>query len=248
MNIKKIITGSFMLAALITASANTQAQSLGNILNKVSGGNSTSNKSNLSNTDIVSGLKEALNVGAKNASNQLAVKDGFFKNAAIKILLPKEVQQVEVALRKAGLGTLVDDAIVKMNRAAEDASKKAAPIFVNAITSITINDGLSILTGANNAATTYLQSKTTASLTQAFRPSIENSLNKVGAVTAWKKVFDAYNKIPLVNKKINSDLTGYVTERALSGLFTTIAQEELKIRTNPAAQVSNILKKVFGNG
>lgn len=244
MNIKRYFRISIIATALLTSTgAVSQAQSLKDILGGITG--SQENGSGLSNSDITAGLKEALSVGAKNASNQLANKDGFFRNAAIKILLPQEVQVVESQLRKMGLGSIVDDAILKLNRAAEDASKKAAPIFVNAITSMSIVDGINILKGSNNAATQYLQRTTTAGLTSAFRPTIQNSLNKVGAVTAWNKVFTTYNKIPLV-RKINPDLTGYVTEKALFGLFQTIAQEELKIRTDPAAQISNILKKVFG--
>lgn len=244
MNIKRYFRISIIATALLTSTgAVSQAQSLKDILGGITG--SQESGSGLSNSDITAGLKEALSVGAKNASNQLANKDGFFRNAAIKILLPQEVQVVESQLRKMGLGSIVDDAILKLNRAAEDASKKAAPIFVNAITSMSIVDGINILKGSNNAATQYLQRTTTAGLTSAFRPTIQNSLNKVGAVTAWNKVFTTYNKIPLV-RKINPDLTGYVTEKALFGLFQTIAQEELKIRTDPAAQISNILKKVFG--
>jgi hypothetical protein len=244
MNIKRYFRISIIATALLTSTGVvSQAQSLKDILGGFTG--SQESGSGLSNGDITAGLKEALSVGAKNASNQLANKDGFFRNAAIKILLPQEVQVVESQLRKMGLGSIVDDAILKLNRAAEDASKKAAPIFVNAITSMSIVDGINILKGSNNAATQYLQRTTTAGLTSAFRPTIQNSLNKVGAVTAWNKVFTTYNKIPLV-RKINPDLTGYVTEKALFGLFQTIAQEELKIRTDPAAQISNILKKVFG--
>jgi len=168
----------------------------------------------------------------------------FFKNAVIKILLPKEAQQVEATLRSVGMGSIVDKAILSMNRAAEDAAKQAAPIFVNAITSITITDGLNILKGGNNAATNYLKGRTTAALTTAFSPVIQKSLNKVGAPELWKTVFSTYNKIS--RNKVNPDLTGYVTERALNGLFVTIGDEEAKIRTNPAAQVSSILQKVFG--
>lgn len=244
-----------LLLALTVFSTSLNAQSLGDIWNRLGAGtsktnNSTStspNTSGLSNMDMSNGLKEALKIGAQNASQQLSAKDGFLKNAAVKILLPPQVQEVERTLRSVGMGSLVDQAIVSLNRAAEDAAGKAAPIFVNAITGITIQDGLSILKGGNNAATTYLQSKTTSQLTAAFRPVIQTSLNKVGAEKLWETVFKTYNQLPLIREKVNPDLTGYVTERALSGLFTTIAQEELKIRTDPAAQVTSILKKVFGN-
>ncbi len=134
-----------------------------------------------------------------------------------------------------------------MNRAAEDAAKQAAPIFINAITSMSITDGINILRGGNNAATTYLKGKTTSALTAAFQPVIQKSLSKVGAPDIWKTVFGTYNKLPLAQNKVNPDLTGYVTERALSGIFTSIGDEEAKIRTNPAAQVTGLLQKVFGS-
>src|SRR5690606_13396009 len=208
--------------------------------------NNTTSRSNLSNSDIASGLKEALKVGAQNAGKRLSANNGYFGNSLIKILLPPEARQVENTLRSIGMGSVVDKAILSMNRAAEDAASKAAPIFINAITSMSIQDGLNILTGGNNAATLFLKARTTAALTQAFHPVIQNSLNKVGAPELWRTVFSTYNSLPLAQNKVNHDLTGYVTEKALSGLFTTIADEEAKIRNNPAARASDILQKVFG--
>ncbi len=242
-----------VLAGLMTFSTSyyAEAQSLADILNTLSGGNSKttggqSSGKGLSNTDIAKGLKEALSIGAKNASNKLSATDGFFKNAAIKILLPPEARQVEQSLRAIGMGSMVDKAILSMNRAAEDAAKQAAPIFLNAITSMSIQDGLNILQGGNNAATNFLKAKTTSSLTAAFSPVIKKSLDKVGAVGLWKTVFSTYNNLPLSQKKVNPDMTAYVTERALNGMFVSIAEEEAKIRTDPAAQVTNILRQVFG--
>ena len=164
----------------------------------------------------------------------------------IKILLPQEVKNVESTLRSFGFNSLCDKLILSLNRAAEDASGKAVPIFVNAITSMSITDGLNILRGGDNAATNFLRQTTTTALTSAFRPVIESSLGKVNATTYWNQVFKAYNKLPITKTKVNTDLTGYVTERALSGLFTTVAQEEANIRKNPAAQVTGLLQKVFG--
>jgi hypothetical protein len=201
---------------------------------------------NLSSSEIASGLREALEVGAKNAAGKLSVKDGYFKNMAVKILLPPEARKVENTLRAMGMGSLVDEAILSMNRAAEDAAKKSVPIFVNAITSMSIRDGLSVLQGGNNAATQYLRGRTTQDLTNAFRPVIQTSLEKVGATQIWQTVFTTYNRLPLISGKVNPDLTAYVTERALDGLFKMIADEELKIRTNPAARISDILQRVFG--
>jgi hypothetical protein len=199
----------------------------------------------LSNTEIVSGLKEALEVGARNSSSQLSALDGFFKNAAIKILLPEEAQKVEKTLRDVGLGSLVDKAILSVNRAAEDAAKSAAPIFVDAITSMSIQDALGILQGGDFAATNYLKSKTTTPLTNAFRPVIEKSLQKVGATKYWSDVFTNYNRF--ATNKINPDLTAFVTGKALDGIFYQVGLEEQKIRKDPVARVTEILKKVFGS-
>lgn len=202
--------------------------------------------SNLSNTEIIAGLKQALEIGSNNAGSQLSALNGYFGNQLIKIMMPPEVRQVEQTLRSIGMGSEVDKAILAMNRAAEDAAKKAAPIFVDAIRTITINDGLSILRGGNGAATNYLKGRTTQQLTNAFRPVIENSLRKVDATKYWSQVFTIYNRLPTTRNKVNPDLTGYVTERALNGLFITVEQEENKIRQNPSARVTDLLKKVFG--
>jgi len=202
--------------------------------------------SNVSNTDVTNGLKEALRIGTQNAAGRLSAVNGFFGNALIKILMPPEAKKVETALRQIGMGSVVDKAILSMNRAAEDASAKAVPIFVNAITSMSIQDGISILKGGSGAATNYLKMKTTQALTDAFRPVIQNSLGKVGATALWGDVFRIYNQLPTTYNKINPDLTAYVTERALNGLFINIADEENKIRTNPAARVTDLLQKVFG--
>lgn len=268
---KKLVAPFLLSGVLFCSAFQAKAQSLEDIFNAVKGtqntnnnntgntstsgrpgaststqttSNSNSSFANLSNTDIASGLKEALSIGAKNAAGRLSVTDGFFRNAAVKILLPKEAQQVESTLRSIGMGSLVDKAILSMNRAAEDAAKQAAPIFLNAITSITIQDGLNILKGGNNAATNYLKGRTTGALTAAFSPVIQKSLGKVGAPEIWKSLFSTYNKVS--RNKVNPDLTGYVTERALSGLFVSIGDEEAKIRTNPASQVTGLLQKVFG--
>lgn len=209
-------------------------------------GNTTAGVGSLSQSDIARGLREALTVGARNASSNLSVTNGFFGDALVKILLPPEAQKVEQTLRSIGMGHVVDKAILSMNRAAEDAAVKAAPIFVNAITSMTIQDGLGILQGGQDAATRYLKSKTTVALTNAFQPVIDNSLRKVNATALWGTVFNTYNSLPTTRNRVNPDLAGYVTDRALNGLFLKIAEEETKIRTNPAARVSSILQKVFG--
>lgn len=199
----------------------------------------------LTTQEIVSGLKEALTLGAANSGNKLSAADGFFKNAAIKILLPEEARQVENTLRNFGLGSLVDKAIMSMNRAAEDAAKAAVPIFQNAIRQMTIQDAIGILRGGDFAATNYLKQRTTVSLTNAFRPVIESSLEKVNATRYWSDVFTNYNRI--ATNKINPDLSAFVTEKALEGIFTQLAYEEQQIRQDPVARTTEILRKVFGS-
>ena len=201
---------------------------------------------NLSNADIISGLKEALRVGTDSSTKKLGTLNGFLGDAAVKILLPPEAVKVEKTLRNLGMGNLVDNAIVSMNRAAEDAASGVGTIFWNAITKMSINDGLHILQGGDHAATDYLKQTTTATLTEKFRPVIEAALVKVDATKYWKDVFSAYNQIPFNGDKVNPDLTAYVTEKALSGLFYQIGLQEQKIRKDPAAQVTGILQKVFG--
>ncbi len=239
---KRIIT-LLMISSLF--SINTEAQGLGGLLNKAKNA-VTGNQTGLSNDDIAAGLKEALVQGTVKGSNLLAQTDGFFANAALKILLPPEAQKVEKTLRSVGLGKQVDEAILSMNRAAEDACKSAAPIFTDAIKQMSFQDALGILKGSDTSATAYLKSKTTNPLTAAFRPVIESSLVKVDATKHWASLVNSYNKLPLVRQKLNPDLAAYVTERAMSGIFYQVALEEKEIRKNPLARTSDILKKVFG--
>lgn len=199
----------------------------------------------LSSDDIASGLKDALAKGVQKSTDKLSAADGFFKDAAVKILFPPEAAKMEKTLRSAGFGPQVDKAILDINRAAEDAAKSAAPIFLNAIKSMSVSDGIAILRGSDTSATSYLRKSTTAQLTAAFLPVIKNSLDKVGASSSWKTVVDAYNKIPFT-KKVNSDLPGYTTGKALDGVFFYVAVEEKGIRQNPAGQADELLKKVFG--
>ncbi len=206
----------------------------------------TETKSSLLGSDNISnGLKEALQVGATNAAKKLGIQDGFFGNAAIKILMPPEALIIEKKLRDYGMGSQVDDAILSMNRAAESASQSAAPIFINAIKSMSITDAVNILKGTDTAATGYLREKTTPQLTTAFKPVIEQSLDQVGASTKWSALVSLYNNIPFI-KKLNPNLAGYVTDKALSGMFLTVADEEKKIRKDPVAQTTDLLKKIFG--
>lgn len=195
--------------------------------------------------EINEGLKEALKIGADKACSSLAKPDGFFKNAARKIAMPPEAQKLESTLRGIGLHQLADEFILSLNRAAEDACLTAAPIFKQAILDMTVTDGLQILRGNENAATTYLSSKTKDNLKQVFRPSIQASLDKVKATQYWEQTVKAYQAIPFSNKKINPNLADYVTEKALQGIFDEIALHEKEIRTNPAARTSTLLKNLF---
>ncbi len=238
---KKIIA---VLSIAFISVQSLSAQGVKGLFDKVSKTVSP-NAGNLSNDEIISGLKDALRVGTDSSSKRLSKLDGFFADAAIKILMPEEAKKVERTLRNLGQGNMVDKAILSMNRAAEDAANGIGTIFWDAIKSMSIKDGLQILRGGDFAATDYLRSVTTKELTEKFRPVIETSLVKVDATKHWKDVFTVYNRFSA--NQVNTDLTAYVTERALSGLFLKISLEEQKIRKDPAAQVTDILKKVFGN-
>ena len=196
--------------------------------------------------DVGSALKEALNSGVQKGTTQLSAVDGFFKNAAIKILMPPEAAKVESTLRQMGAGAQVDQAILSMNRSAEDATKSAANIFLNAITQMSISDALGLLKGGDTAATHYLRTKTTINLTVAFKPIITSSLQKTNATQYWNTVFGTYNKVPFV-KKVNPDLVAYVTQKALDGIFYEIAIQEKEIRANPAARTTALMQSVFGS-
>ena len=191
------------------------------------------------------GLKDALLQGIAESAENLSVENGYFKNTLIKIPFPEDAVKVANTLRDIGLGQEVDKVILSLNRAAEDAAREAKPIFVNAIKQMTLNDAMDILFGADDAATNYLKKTCSLQLTQKFSPVINTSLTKVNATKYWADVMNTYNKIPLV-KKINPDLTAYVTEKALDGLFYSVAKEEKKIRENPAARTTFLLQKVFG--
>jgi hypothetical protein len=198
----------------------------------------------LSNAQIAGGLKQALDKGITEQVSLLAVKDGFFKNEMVKILLPPELQKVDATLRKVGLSDVADEGLKVLNRAAEDAVGQATPIFVDAIKELTFIDAKNILLGDKNAATTYLKSKTNAALYQKFNPVIANSFKKVGADKVWSTIITKYNSIPLTND-VNPDLIDYVTNEALKGVYKMIAIEELKIRKDVNSRTTDLLKRVF---
>jgi hypothetical protein len=198
----------------------------------------------LSNTEIASGLRQALDMGIDKQVTKLSQKDGFFKNDLVKIVLPEELQNVDRALRNIGLGSLADEGLKVLNRAAEDAVKEATSIFVNAVKDITFEDAREILLGEDNAATTYLTSKTQNELYNKFKPIINTSFTKVGADQIWSNLITKYNNIPLTNN-VNPDLTDYVTNEALNGVYKMIAMEEKEIRTKVSSRTTDLLKKVF---
>lgn len=198
----------------------------------------------ISETDIANGLKQALDKGIDEQVTKLTQTDGFYGNQLVKIALPAELQKVEKGLRNIGLGSLADEGIIALNRAAEDAVKEATPIFVNAVSEMTFTDAKNILLGEQNAATQYLENKTTNELYGKFNPVIKNSFAKVGADQIWENIISRYNKIPLT-ENVNPDLTDYVTQEALEGVYTMIAVEEKDIRTDINARTSDLLKRVF---
>ena len=194
--------------------------------------------------DISNGLKEALNKGVSEQVSKLTALDGFYKNDLVKISMPEELQRVDASLRKLGMGSLVDDGIKSLNRAAEDAVKGATPIFVTAIKDITITDAKSILLGKENAATTYLQTATDKDLYAKFNPVVQESVGKVGADVLWASLINKYNTIPFISK-VNPDITDYVTKKAMEGVFKMIAVEEKNIREKLTSRNSDLLKSVF---
>lgn len=219
----------------------------------------TTNSAMITKTDNSAGLKEALLVGTANSVLKLNKQDGYFANQALKILLPSEAEPILKNIKLIPGGEkLVSDVVLRLNRAAEDAASEAKPIFVSAIRNMTISDATSILFGANDAATAYLRNKTYSQLTNAFSPKIDASLSKklvgnVSTTDSWKALATAYNSVAntLVGKAasmkpVNVNLSQYVTERALAGMFTSLATEERQIRVNPAARVNTLLQKVFG--
>jgi hypothetical protein len=227
-----------ILSSIIILFSLTGCDTARSILNSAGNGN-------LSNQEVVQGLKEALQVGTDSATYHLGLLNGFYKDDMIRILMPPEAQKVEKTLRDVGLGSVVDKAVLSMNRAAEDASKYVGNIFLNAIKQMTIQDAFGILRGDNVAATNYLKQKTSAQLTSAFTPIISKSLDYTDATKNWKEVFTVYNRFS--KTPVNTDLTAYVTQKALDGLFYHIGLEEQKIRKDPSARITDILKKVFAN-
>ncbi len=199
----------------------------------------------LDDSTIASGLKDALSVGTKNAINLVSKTDGYFGNRAIKILLPDNIQKAADLAGKVGFQKQVDDLILSMNRAAEKAAPKAASYFADAIKGMSIEDARKILSGGNTAATEFFKSKTSSKLYNEFKPSVSESMNQVGVTRAYNAMMGKVPSVPFMNKE-SVDLDHYVTTKSLDGLFYMVGQEEQKIRTNPVARTTDLLKKVFG--
>lgn len=232
---------NFLIAVLafgFLQQSSCDPQVVNDVLTTVTGGTIT-------DQEAANGLTEALVQGATHGSDLLSVVNGYLGNPQVKIPFPPEAQKIENTLRDLGLNKMCDDVINSINHAAENAAVEAKPILINSIRQMTINDAMNILFGANDAATEYLKKTTTAQLTAKFKPVIDNSLSKVGATKYWSDAVNYYNKIPLI-EDMNPDLSGYVTQKALDGLFYMIEQEELKIRQDPGSRVSDIVQKVFG--
>jgi hypothetical protein len=245
-------------ACFLMNTATTQAQSkLGDVLKKVAGVTKSSTTTTTTTTtsnsttgtpstlDMASAIKQALEIGTSRGADLLSAKDGFMGNLAVKILFPPEAQKVDKTLRSLGMGKLADNVILSLNRAAEDAAKEAKPIFVSAIKQMTITDATNILLGNKDAATDYFKRVTTSQLMEKFKPVINTSLAKVGATKYWGDATGQYNKLPMV-KPLNTDLSAYVAQKAIDGMFIQVAQEELKIRDNLGSRSTSLLQKVFG--
>jgi hypothetical protein len=226
----------FFILVLVSVSSCAELQGVLEQLPQGGGG--------ITNTEIASGLRQALDVGIDKQVAKLTQKDGFYRNELVKIALPSELQKVDKTLRGIGLGKLADEGLKVLNRAAEDAVKEATPIFVSAVKDITFNDAKNILLGSNNAATQYLTTKTENALYAKFNPVIKNSFSKVGADTVWNNLINKYNTIPFT-QKVNPDLTDYVTTQALKGVYTMISVEEKAIRTKTSSRTTALLKRVF---
>jgi hypothetical protein len=240
MNMVKRVWVLCLLLVLPFGLTNAQTKKKTNPLGKIFGTTEA-----LSEDKIVLGLKEALNIGTGNAVTGVGRLDGYFRDAIIKILMPKKLQTIEKGLRTVGYGAKVDEFVMSMNRAAEKAAPQAKSIFIGAIKEMTFDDARRILTGGDTAATTFFKEKTTDRLSSAFRPIIEKAMNEVGATRQYKDLIGRYQAIPFA-KNYAVDIDDYVTGKAIDGLFYYVGEEEKKIRKNPAARVTSILKDVFG--
>jgi hypothetical protein len=232
-----------LMAVLASACTSTQiTQAMKDVSDQMNG------QAPLTNADVVAGLKEALTKGAEHSVSVASVTDGFWKNSRLRIPFPPEAVKVKNTLNDLGMSAQVEKFELTMNRAAENAAKEAVPVFVNAITQMTVADGFAILKGGDHAATDYLKEKTTAELIAKFRPIVEKATDQVALTSYWTPLAGAYNKASLLTggQAVNPDLNAYVTQKAIDGLFVLVADEEQQIRKDPLARTTDLLKRVFG--
>lgn len=230
-----------MLAALVCSAVLSHAGIFDNLLK---GAGSTSSRGPDDGT-VVSGLKEALSIGTENAVKSVSRTDGYFGNQVIKILMPEKFQKVAQVMKQIGYQKEVDDFVLSMNRSAEKAAPMAVSFFVDALKQMTFDDARKILNGSDTAATEFFKSKTSERIYTAFKPAVSSSMNEVGVTRSYKTMMDKYESVPFVDKQ-SLDLDHYVTNKALDGLFVMVGEEERKIRKDPAARVTDLLKTVFG--
>ncbi len=238
----KICSSMAILLLMLSFSSDCSADLFDDLLKEVG---PVSNEGAPDNATLVKGLKEALAVGTKNAVKSVGGVDGYFRNQAIKILLPEKVRNVGELLGKVGYQKEVDTFVLSMNRAAEKAAPKAAGIFSDALKEMTFDDAVGIWKGGETSATDYFKRKTHDRIYDAFKPVVSSSMSEVGVTRSYKEMIQKYESYPFM-KSSSLDLDNYVTNKALDGLFYTVAEEEKKIRTDPAARVTDLLKKVFG--
>jgi RNA binding exosome subunit len=231
----------FILVIFLCSPTSTHAGLLDNVMKGIG----TSSQGGTDDSTIASGLKEALSIGTENAVNNVSRVDGYFGNQMIKILMPEKIQKVADVLRQVGYQKEVDDFVLSMNRAAEKAAPKAMSFFVDAIKEMTFEDARGILNGGDTSATEFFKRKTHDKIYDAFKPIISSSINEVGVTRSYKEMMGKYETIPFMGKE-SVDLDHYVTNKAMDGLFYMVGQEEKKIRTDPAARVTDLLKSVFG--
>jgi hypothetical protein len=241
MNLKKVFSLTAALLMILISSQIVFAGILEDIYKKLEAPAASS----LSEDTIISGLKEALSTGTTKAVGLVSAENGYLRNEAIKILLPEKIQAMSEILRTAGYSKEVDAFILSMNRAAEKAAPKAKPILISAVKEMNFQDAKNILNGPNDAATQYFKEKTSTKLSEAFKPAISASMNKTGVTKSYKALKNRYLSVLPLSTTESIDLDNYVTRKALDGLFLMLGEEEAKIRTNPAARTTELLKKVF---
>jgi len=242
---KHLLTLSLSLSLAFATSSMAQfPKSLKDAANKVTG----SGTSGLSNDEVIAGLKEALGQGAEQSVLKGSALDGYWKNDRIRIPFPPEAEKMKNTLTGIGMSKQVEEFEVTMNRAAEEAAKEALVVLKDAVTGMSVGDGFAILKGGDNAATNYLTEKTTGALTERFRPIVERATQKVALTSYWTPLASGYNKAGMLTgaKAVDPDLDAYVTQKAIDGLFVLIGEEEARIRKDPLARTSDLLKRVFG--